>query len=265
MTAPRPIVVRRRHIAQKPRPVGEFAALADARGMVPRFASRALGTFCFNTHDRVVGLTYDDGPNPEQTPAILDVLAERGATATFFVMTPRAAAHPEIVRRIVAEGHELALHGNDHRFLPRLPVREVYTAIRDGRRRLEALSGARVRRFRPPYGEITPPQALAVWSLGLEYVIWTSDAVDWIHRDEAAIAERAVEGVFPGGIALMHDDRADPETLQPGEELPHFDRAEVLSRFLDATDRQGYQVRSIADLSQLYQPVRSFSRDIAWQ
>ena len=77
MTAPRPIVVRRRHIAQKPRPVGEFAALADARGMVPRFASRALGTFCFNTHDLVVGLTYDDGPNPEQTPAILDVLAER--------------------------------------------------------------------------------------------------------------------------------------------------------------------------------------------
>lgn len=261
MTPGHPLVVRRRLIEGADRPAGDFARVAEARGLLPGFLTGSLGTYCFNTNDRVVGLTYDDGPHPEHTPRILDVLAARGATATFFVMTPRAAEHPQIVRRIVEEGHELALHGRDHRWLPELTTREAYAAIRGARKALESVVGVRVRRYRPPYGGITQTQSLALWSLRLESVIWSSEAVDYLHDEEAAIAARAAAGVFPGGIVLMHDDRADPETAEPGEELPHFDRAAVLVRLLDELDERGYRARSVADLAARYQTVRSFSRE----
>lgn len=261
VTVARPLVVRRRVIEQQDRPTGEFAAVAAARGLLPGVATRSLGTFCFNTHDRVVGLTYDDGPNPENTPGVLDALAEHGATATFFVMAGRAEENPRIVRRMLDEGHEVALHGRDHRWLPSVGLRDAYASIRDARHRVERVAGRRVRRFRPPYGGITPAQAVATWSLGLECVIWTSDAWDWVHGEEAAVAARAAAGVFPGGIVLLHDDRADPEIAGPEDELPHFDRGAVLRRLLEDLDERGYAARSVEDLARRYQQVRSFSRD----
>ena len=89
---------------------------------------------CVATEQRVVALTYDDGPDPENTPAVLDALAAFGATATFFVLADRAEKHPELLRRIVAEGHDVGLHGEDHTRLSTLSAREALTRIRRGRR-----------------------------------------------------------------------------------------------------------------------------------
>lgn len=80
---------------------------------------------CVATDDKVVGLTFDDGPDPHWTPQVLDALAAAGHQATFFVMVNEAEKYPDLVRRIIAEGHEVALHGFDHTRLTTLPVRQA--------------------------------------------------------------------------------------------------------------------------------------------
>jgi len=85
------------------------------------------------TTDRVISLTYDDGPNAEQTVDVLDALAEQDAKATFFVLTDRAREHPEIVRRILDEGHQVGLHGLDHARLTDVGGREAVRRIRAGK------------------------------------------------------------------------------------------------------------------------------------
>ncbi len=257
----RPLVVRRRDIERDAPPAGAFRGVAYARGLLPSPLTTPLGTFCVDTADRVFSLTYDDGPDPASTPAVLDTLAQHGARATFFVLSEPARRHPGIVRRIVDEGHELALHGRDHRSLVTLPDRVAVASVRDAHAAVEDVAGRRVRLFRPPYGAHTLQQALGIRRLGLETVIWSGDAFDWVHDEESAVARRAVASVFPGAILLLHDTRADPETLGPGERLPAFDRADVLRRVLEATRAQGYDERTVGDLLARYRRVKSMARE----
>ncbi|MFE6236472.1 polysaccharide deacetylase family protein [Cellulosimicrobium sp. NPDC057862] len=255
------LVVRRRDIEREDPPAGAFREVAYARGLVPAFLTRSLGTFCVDTPDRVYSLTYDDGPDPRTTPGVLDALARHGATATFFVLSEPARRHPEIVRRIVAEGHELALHGKDHTSLLTMDDDVAVATIREARDVVEEVAGTAVRLYRPPYGEHTWGQARGVRRLGLELTIWSGDAFDWVHDDEEAVAARALSSVFPGAILLLHDTRADPETLGPGERLPEFDRADVLDRILTATRAQGYAEATTGALTTRYRRVRSLARE----
>jgi len=119
------------------------------------------------TDEPVVSLTYDDGPDPQFTPGILDALAAAGARATFFVMVEPAERHPDLIARILAEGHEVALHGIDHARLNHLPVRRSAGLIREARRRLEAVTGRPVtlsapRSARRPCRSTWPP-GLSAW------------------------------------------------------------------------------------------------------
>lgn len=256
----RPVVVRRRDILRDPRPPGGTfrSSLAISPLPVPRAASRVLDVFCVDTRDPVLGLSYDDGPHPRDTERILDVLASRGMSATFFVLSRQARAHPGVVRRIVAEGHELGLHGPDHRRILELPTAEALAGVRDSRAEVEDIAGVRVALYRPPYGRYTLAQALGVRRLGLDAVMWSSDALDWLDDDETAIADRAMANVFPGGILLLHDDRGDPETLRAGELLPAFDRARVTELVLDGLDAVGYRPMNVSRLLGSYPQVRSF-------
>jgi peptidoglycan/xylan/chitin deacetylase (PgdA/CDA1 family) len=224
----------------------------------PRVASD-FGVYCADTGERVVALTYDDGPHPEVTPRLLDVLARRGATATFFVLAARAEEHPEIVRRAVAEGHEVALHGADHRSLLTLGDDEAVAAVTDARHRVERVTGTPVTLYRPPYGHHTAGQARGLRAAGLEVVIWSADPTDWKHAAEDEIVERVVDAIFPGGVVLMHDDRADPETAADPSELPRFSRPRVLESLLDRLAEGGWTTSTVGDLLRRHRPVRSRS------
>jgi len=256
------VLVKRGRIEGHIRPTGgRFAEAGLLPRPLTRFVAPLFGVHCVDTTDRVFALTYDDGPHPVHTPRILDELREHNAHATFFVLLEPARRHPDIVRRIVAEGHEVALHGVTHRSLLSIPARRAVDEIVAAREELERLAGAPVQLFRPPYGHHTPRQARLLRRHGLELVIWSGDGLDWIDDAVDRVAERAWASVFPGGILLLHDDRADPETLKEGESLPRFDKAALTSMILEAATAAGFRGTTVGALLRDHAWVVSGSRE----
>jgi peptidoglycan/xylan/chitin deacetylase (PgdA/CDA1 family) len=236
---------------------GRFAAADRWPRMLPRRLSRLAAVYCVDTSDPVVGLSYDDGPHPEHTPRILDLLAARQIRASFYVLSEQVKRFPAVARRIVADGHELQLHGDNHDSLLTMSTAEAVRRMRRARAEVEDVVGQRITWFRPPYGAHTAPQVAAIRAvLGLPSVVWSSDATDWIDDDVHAIVDRALGGVFAGGVLLLHDNRGDPHTLRPGERLPEFDKASVLSDVLDRFTERGLTVRTVGELLARYPLVR---------
>lgn len=255
------LLVRRGDVEARPPHAGAFRSRRWDRGLLPSAVFAALGTYCVDTDARVFSLTYDDGPDPLHTPRLLDLLAARSVRATFFVLSEPARRHPDIMRRIIADGHEVALHGWDHRAITSMPHREAIDSIRASKDVVEHITGVRVGLYRPPYGSHTVRLAVAIRRLGLELAIWSSDAVDWIDDDADAVADRAIAGIFPGAILLLHDSRADPERLAPGERLPAFDKSAVLARILDAASAERMVPVTAGQLLATHPKVKSLSRD----
>ena len=208
-----------------------------------------------HTTERVVGLTYDDGPDPQNTPGVLDALAAANARATFFVLADRAERHPELLRRIAAEGHEVGLHGEDHTRLSTLPAREALRRIRRGRRRLADVLGRPVTLYRPAYGAQRLAQAAGTRALGLEIVLWTAWARDWEAGTAAEIADRAFTAVHPGAFLLLHDATGDLQPT-PGP-APEFDRGEVTALLLSRLTAAGYRTATITELLATTPAVRT--------
>lgn len=148
-----------------------------------------------------VALTYDDGPS-EFTPVILDALARHHAAATFFAMGEKAAAYADVLRRTVAEGHEVENHTWNHPRLPRLDAAAVSRQIRDTTSALEAQTGKPVTMFRPPYGEYN---AAVLAAAGLPAILWDVDTLDWQGPADDVLIQRAVDPARPGSIVLLHD------------------------------------------------------------
>ncbi len=150
-----------------------------------------------------VALTFDDGPDPRWTPLLLDTLAELRVPATFFPISARARAHPEIVSRIRDEGHEVGLHGAlhlDHRRYPR-DLLEYDTSLA-----LELLGEPRPRLWRLPYGHLAPTSVHLARRHGLTLVPWSADTEDWrASSDVASMLAKVRPALRDGAVILMHD------------------------------------------------------------
>ena len=164
---------------------------------------------------RQVALTFDDGPDPDVTPRLLDVLRDRGVRGTFFVLTDRAARHPDLVRRAAAEGHEIALHADRHQRLTEVSVVELRRRLRSARNLLEQLSSQRVRLFRPPFGAQSLATYVTARSCGLEVVVWGPHAEDWVQDAPEAVAARGLERLKGGDVLLLHDGLVTPAGEAP--------------------------------------------------
>ena len=153
-----------------------------------------------------VALTFDDGPDPASTPAFLDALARRGVKATFFLLGQMLISAPDIARRMVDEGHEIAIHGWTHRNHLRVPPGQVYDELARTDELIASVTGLRSQWFRPPYGVMTAGDLAAGRKLGLTPVLWTAWGRDWEAR---ATPERVLATIKPalrgGGTVLLHD------------------------------------------------------------
>jgi peptidoglycan/xylan/chitin deacetylase (PgdA/CDA1 family) len=155
--------------------------------------------------DKVVALTFDDGPHPTYTPQVLDILARYGVRATFFQLGREAERHPDLVRRVVAEGHVVANHTWDHRDLRSLDEEAFAFQVDHTTQVLEAISGQRQLCVRPPMGRSDPGVTSRLAARAMASVVWTSDSRDFEKPGVPAIVDGALEGLQPGAIVLLHD------------------------------------------------------------
>lgn len=181
--------------------------------------------------DKVVALTFDDGPDPDGTPQVLEVLAAHHAHATFFELGEFAEAHPEVVRQVVDGGHEVGLHGWSH---SRLTLDDGETIDADFDRAEAALraAGAEPQLFRPTYGRIDSLGLGAAATRGYTIALWSD------RLDDKCNTHRLAQRLQPGAIVMSHDGRghATPELL---------DRIDELLTELDAA---GYRYVTVSEL-----------------
>ncbi|HEX8976281.1 MAG TPA: polysaccharide deacetylase family protein [Solirubrobacteraceae bacterium] len=171
------------------------AASADRLGL-PRSLPGAGG----------VVLTFDDGPHPEGTPAMLEILAGAGARATFFVVGEQVRRRPALLREIETAGHLVALHGDRHRLQLRLRAEELEEDLVRGSAAIEDVLGHGPVWHRPPYGIYSPAGLRAVRDHGLRPLLWSRWGKDWRKfTTPRRIARRIAPGVLPGDVILLHD------------------------------------------------------------
>jgi peptidoglycan/xylan/chitin deacetylase (PgdA/CDA1 family) len=195
-----------------------------------------------------VALTFDDGPEPGGTDRVLVALADAGATATFFVLLTRVRRHRGLLDEVVAAGHEVALHGADHRPLPALPVAEVERLTRSARAELEDAVGQPVRWHRPPYGRQTLGTWRAVTRAGLQPVLWGPSTWDWKDVPWEQRLARSRLGLQRGAIVLAHDGFPGPGDLVDDGPAPVLDRGALIAEVLDGYAERGLAARSLRDV-----------------
>ena len=164
--------------------------------------------------ERVVALTFDDGPRPPFTDAILDVLRDQGIVATFFLVGQNAQRHPELARRIVREGHAVGNHGWAHRALDELSNAAAHDEIARGARAIRLATGVHPRILRPPFGaldhRIRGRKGIAA-DLGQTLVMWSVETRDWATRSPLEVAVGTLRQVQPGAVVLLHDGGGNRE------------------------------------------------------
>ena len=192
-------------------------------------------------NDKVVALTFDDGPHPENTPRLLDILKENDAVATFFMVGTNAAEYPDIVKRVYDEGHEIGTHSWNHKDLKKLSLDEImvdqYGKANDA---IEAATGLRALIDRPPYGSMTEELAQQI---GREQILWSVDPEDWKYKDADTVYDHVVNGtdnggyVKDGGIVLSHDI--------------HATTIDAYERMIPALKEEGYKFVTVTQMMQI--------------
>jgi peptidoglycan/xylan/chitin deacetylase (PgdA/CDA1 family) len=153
-----------------------------------------------------VALTFDDGPHPQGTPQVLEILREAGAPATFFLAGEQVVRRPALVAEIVAAGHRVELHCHRHRNLLRLTTRQLLDDAERAKAAIEEAGGQAIADYRPPYGIFSGAGLRAIRRRGWRPVLWSQWGRDWSRRETpASIARRATASARAGDILLLHD------------------------------------------------------------
>lgn len=160
-----------------------------------------------------VYLTFDDGPDPRFTPALLDMLAQHQIQASFFVLGEACTAYPELVRQTAEAGHDIGIHSYSHAHPWRLRQAEAREELHRCYHTLAAITGSPPSLFRPAYGRIRPATLQEARALQLHTVLWSRSVIDWGAWGTLAGVSRRLAATKPGDILLMHDAR--PDTNRP--------------------------------------------------
>lgn len=192
-------------------------SIGSAGAVEPRAPRRPASYNSVNTSRPLLALTFDDGPHPEFTPKLLDILRHEGVRATFYVIGRNVETHPEIARRIVAEGHEIANHSWSHPALTGLGAARLHQEITSTSQVIQRVTGRRPTNMRPPYGAVNDRVRQAMFNdHGLDVIMWSVDPLDWRRPGAEVVRRRLVDGASPGGILLAHDIHPGTIEAMPG-------------------------------------------------
>ncbi|EGP67386.1 polysaccharide deacetylase [Streptococcus sp. oral taxon 056 str. F0418] len=152
-------------------------------------------------HEKMVALTFDDGPDAKTTPQALDILKKYGVKATFFMVGQNVAGNEAIIKRVKQEGHQIGLHTWDHPVLTKLPIETVKKEIFDTQTAIYNVVGIKPMITRPPYGAINQTIQKVI---DQSFIMWDVDSLDWKSRNTKSIMQEIAK-TKPGSIILMHD------------------------------------------------------------
>ncbi|NYS49264.1 polysaccharide deacetylase family protein [Streptococcus danieliae] len=180
---------------------------------------------------KVIALTFDDGPDSQLTPKLLDILEKEKVPATFFVLGRNVAGNEQILKRMSKRGSEIANHTFNHPNLQLLPTDGALAEIRDTQSEIKRATGIDSKLFRPPFGNYTSQTRLYG---GLPTILWSVDTLDWQSHNPAMILEQVKTYARPGGIVLMHDI--------------HKETIDAVPAVIDYLKKEGYEFVTVSDL-----------------
>ncbi|QOY37824.1 polysaccharide deacetylase family protein [Anaerobacillus isosaccharinicus] len=190
--------------------------------------------------EKLVALTFDDGPESFYTPQILDILKEKGVPATFFVMGKQIEAFPEEMKRIVNENHGIGNHTWNHPNLRRVWTATVREEILATQKEMERVVGRKPDIFRPPFGSISKSDIAVLNELGMRNIMWSVDTLDWSGLTGDEILEIVHRDITPGGIILQHNFQSNARLLDG--------TVEALPKIIDELRAKGYKFVTVQTL-----------------
>lgn len=230
-------------LAEAPAASADLAAAppAEQPAATPGAAPTKLSYSSCNVEGQVVAMTFDDGPHAQNTPRLLDILKQRGIKATFFVVGQNAVEYPDILKRIAADGHELANHSYSHPVLASLGESALKDQLEKTHQAVLHATGINMKVMRPPYGALSEPQRR--WTnatFGYRTILWDVDPLDWKFRDAARVESEILGHAKSGSIILSHDI--------------HKSTVDAMPSTLDALTAKGFKFVTVSELIALDRP-----------
>ena len=212
---------------------------AALRYIRKRSISQVIDTITHvRTGEPLVALTFDDGPHPQFTPLLLDLLAQYEAKATFFMVGKEAEKYPEVVQQVINQGHAIGNHSWSHpSFVELRSLAEWKVEVRQCEQVLN-LNGLRL--FRPPYGHQNMKSRLALFFLRYKVVGWSVEAQDWVAQTPGEMADRLIQQIKSGSIVLLHDAIYRSRMTEP-----QYDRQPMLEALKIVLDTVSQQYRFV--------------------
>ena len=194
--------------------------------------------------DKVVALTFDDGPSPVWTPKILDELKKAGIKATFFMVGNHVERYPEVTRRVLAEGHEIGNHTYDHHVLLYYKMDELEKEIKGAETAIKNATGQTTVYFRPPKAWLTSAEKQKIKEMGYKIILWSLNSKDWVTFHDKQITSYILRHIRPGDIILFHDSGGAIST----EGGDRSQTVKTIPRLVKKLKEQGYRFVTISEL-----------------
>jgi peptidoglycan/xylan/chitin deacetylase (PgdA/CDA1 family) len=225
-----------------PEPILAEAPVAASEKPATGGVAGKLSYSSCNIEGNSIALTFDDGPHAQNTPRLLDILKQAGVRATFFVVGQNAVQYPDILKRIVAEGHELANHSYSHPLLASLSESSVHDQLDRTHEAVLKATGVSMKIMRPPYGALSEPQRRMVHAdYGYKTILWDVDPEDWKYRDAARVEREIVGRTRAGSIILSHDI--------------HKTTIDAMPSTIEALSAKGFKFVTVSELLALDKPA----------
>ena len=235
------------HVAKIAAPVSGASGQTDAAGSgkaAPAATASGKDAPSIAATGRYTALTFDDGPYPPYTNRLLDVLKEKKAHVTFFLVAEQAQKYPELVRRMLAEGHTVGLHAFKHRDFLKLPEEEKQKDLERGKKVLHAITGKDPVYWRPPHGFRDGSVMKLAGQEHLTVVNWSVAPRDWTGIDKREILNRVMDKADDGAIVLLHDGDS------PFYKASRQATVDAVPLLIDSLREKGYHLVSLEEYFQ---------------